>query len=242
MNKILVEFIEKNDVEKLFVPSYRKVLSPSAVESFLIDFKFDEQNNASEVLLMNQIEALGISALKNNVSLDVHFAIRDILKPKHELQVGFSLMFPIEKEEYWGEGLFCGDLRDKAIQNSPLDNVLMKEWDAPTVINYLDHPVYPSIGMFFHPENPRTSELRDVFNVEPYSILTWFDLSVIYDYYFHGSDKHNLKQYYADLRSIGIYPNVPLLPYFVAKSMGALNDGVTFEDFHKASRPTYIEF
>lgn len=243
MNKILVEFISKEDIERLFVPSYRKVLSPSAVQDFLLSF-VNEKGALVEEKIAKKVEPWGFnSKARDPLHWDLFFAVKRIKKKIEENDdSGFNLMFPIMSDGFRGEALIEDCFNGKAVQNSPLDNIVMQDWEVRFSKKLMDSPIYPNVGLLFHPECPEAENFKVKFEAEPYERLSWFELSEIYHSYFPKGDKNNVKQYYADMRSIGLYPSVSMLPFFVFKSLGALNDGVTFGECHKASINCYIEY
>ena len=137
--------------------------------------------------------------------------------------------------------MVSGDLNGKCVKDSPVDNLIQDSWNTPFKIVYKDCPIYPSSGLQIHNDSKAYDFVRNKLEVKSH-FLYWFELSLIYDHFFNGFDKNNMDEYYQNLRSIGIYPAVQAIDFYIAKELGAIKEDVKFEDFHKTVRTGYIEF
>lgn len=241
MKKAFSEFIEAKDVEALFVENWKEKMTPERVVSYLLNQEksLDDKFSIDSPAIKKKCEAYGIVLpLADILTLSFRFLIQDIHQQR---DITFFKSVIDSNGVYRGELMVSGCLSSKCVEDSPIDTLIQDHWDTVFNIIYRDCPIYPNTGLHLYSDSMAHDFVRNKLGVENH-FLYWHELSLIYNHFFPGCDKNNMMEYYSNLRSIGIYPVIQSVDFYVAKELGAIKEGVEFKDFHKTVRTGYIEF
>lgn len=241
MKKAFSEFIETKDVKALFVENWKENMTPERVNSYLLsqEVTLDGKFSIDFETVKKRCADYGIDPISADMlTLSFRFLIQDVHQEK---EVTLFKSIVDGNGVYKGELMVSGCLGSKFVENSPVDSLPQENWDTPFKVIYKDCPIYPSSGLQVYSSSKAHDFIRNKLNLKNH-VLYWFELSLVYDEFFYGFDKNNTDEYYQNLRSIGVYPAIQAIDFFIAKELGAIKDGVSFEDFHKVVRTGYIEF